>query len=837
MTALSHKVHAGRCVAALLLALGLAPALAAQGAPAAPAPTAPAPGSPGTPALPGLVVPGQGLPGALTVPPTPTGEQAPAPPEADAVPSAKDVLQALPSGDRTSGESDLDRQIEREIRDLKKSYRGPFILASDLFAGSSTFRQSPQASVSDDYRLGAGDSMMLYVFGSATFELPLVVDRAGNVVVPKVGTLHVAGLRLGDARQQVQKLVNSLFSRSRVDLQFLKTRDVRIFILGEVYRPGSYVVPSLTSLLNALTVSGGPSPFGTTRTIQLLRDGKVFQTLDLYPLRLKGLGMESLLLRDGDTLFVPMVGNQVLMDGAFLRVVTSPTRKDAPGVLVELKPQETAWDALQYIGGLTPSAFQTLITLRRTDPNGLIRVENIPTTEATLRALALYPADRLMALSRAEWTEGVVSVTGHARVPGTFAFRPLLTVADLLMGPNQLQPDTYMGRGQILRTRDDQSTELLSFDVARALQKDPAHNLALQPRDQVELFKVEDLRLKQTVRVLGPFTKPGTYDWHARMRASDLIFQAGVPKLNADRFYAELAHFKPNGQPGAIQRLDLAKLLYTEEHTAPGQADPLVNPLLDPYDQITLYEIPDFKVHRTVTITGQVRRPGPYVFTDKHFTLRQLIERAGGLTPDAMPKGGIFLRGALDEKDLSRAELEKAGVKSPDPTGQGLNQILSRLSETKRAKETGQLLASPVLHGLLEGSTNRLVVDFEAALKGDERRDVVLQDGDQVIIPRRTESAYVVGEVASPFATFRVKAGDKVGDLLKLAGGYTRNADQAQVRLLKADGRILDSWVDSREVEPGDAILVPQRFRVNTTWQDNLQALTPLALIWNAIRR
>ena len=587
------------------------------------------------------------------------------------------MLQALPSGDRAAADVDLDRQVEKEIRDLKKAYRGTFILASDLFAGSSTFRQSPQASVSDDYRLGADDTMMLYVFGSATFELPLTVDRAGNIVVPKVGTVHVAGLRLGDARQQVQKLVNSLFSRSRVDLQFLKTRDVRIFILGEVYRPGSYVVPSLTSLLNALTVSGGPSPFGTTRNIQLLRDGKVFQTLDLYTLRLQGLGMESLLLRDGDTLFVPMVGNQVLMDGAFVRVNTSPVTKDFPGVMVELKPQETAWDALQYIGGLTPSAFQTLITLRRTDPNGLIRVENIPYTEAALRALRLYPADRLMALTRAEWTEGVVEVAGHARVPGTFAFHPLLTVAELLMSPNQIQPDTYMGRGQILRTRDDQSTELLSFDVARALQKDPAHNLALRPRDKVELFKVEDLRLKHTVKVLGPFTKPGTYDWHANMRASDLIFQAGVPKLNADRFYAELAQFEPNGQPGAIQRLDLAKLLYTEDHTAPGQSDPKVNPLLDPYDQITLYELPDFKMHRTVTISGQVQRPGPYVFTDKHFTLRQLIERAGGLTKDAMPKGGIFLRGALEEKDLSKEDLQKAGVKTLDPTAQGLNEILA----------------------------------------------------------------------------------------------------------------------------------------------------------------
>ena len=193
------------------------------------------------------------------------------------------------------------------------------------------------------------------------------------------------------------------------------------------------------------------------------------------------------------------------------------------------------------------------------------------------------------------------------------------------------------------------------------------------------------------------------------------------------------------------------------------------------------------------------------------------------------------VRSALKDRDFTPTELSKGGVSPLDPTGQGLNEVLQRLSETKRTKDTGALLSSPVLHGLTTGTTNRLVVDFEAVMKGDNRRDVELLDGDQIVVPRKAESAYVVGEVASPFSTFRVQKGDSVRDIIKLAGGFTRNADQNQVRLLKADGRILDSWVESKDVEPGDAVLVPQRFRVSTTWQDNLQALTPLALIWNAI--
>ena len=208
----------------------------------------------------------------------------------------------------------------------------------------------------------------------------------------------------------------------------------------------------------------------------------------------------------------------------------------------------------------------------------------------------------------------------------------------------------------------------------------------------------------------------------------------------------------------------------------------------------------------------------------------------GGLTPEAMPQAGIFLR-RLEKSDSSVARAaEESGLSSQDPTAKGVNEILQRLSETKRQPTTGLLLQNPVLHGLAVGSLNRLVVNFQGALKGDDSADVELQDGDEIVIPRKTQAAYVVGETASPFGTYKVAPGTSVKDLLSLAGGLTRNADSWNVRLLKADGRILDSWVNSRKVEPGDTVLVPQRIRRDSTWQENLNALTPIALILNAVK-
>jgi protein involved in polysaccharide export with SLBB domain len=263
--------------------------------------------------------------------------------------------------------------------------------------------------------------------------------------------------------------------------------------------------------------------------------------------------------------------------------------------------------------------------------------------------------------------------------------------------------------------------------------------------------------------------------------------------------------------------------------------DDEVNPRLQPFDQIVVYARPDFKVHRTITLSGQVVRPGAYELDSPGVSLREILARAGGLTREAMPQGGIFLRSMGQADPEKAAASARAGVVAQDPTANGINEILNRLSETKRMT-TGALLANPLLHGLTQGSLNRLVVDLPGLLAGDPAAEVELQDGDEVIIPRRTDVAYVVGETASPFGAYKVRKGMTVRAILAQAGGPTRNADTWGIRLLKADGRIVDRGVKGKEVEPGDALLVPQRIRRDVTWQEHLAALTPLAILINAVR-
>ena len=722
-------------------------------------------------------------------------------------------------------------RIEAEIKALKAKDKGPRRFASDLF---DTRQANPSATteggIAEDYVLGTGDSLAINVFGSATFDVPAQVDGRGEVVIPKVGSVKVAGLTLGRAKQAIQGLVGRQYSRTSVDLQVMKLREVRVFVMGEVYKGGSYLVPSLSSLVNVLSLAGGPTSTGSYRDIRVVRGGQIIHHLDLYPLRAEGLGNVNFSLQSGDTVFVPLVGTRVQMDGAFLRVAAPAqgSGDTGSGIQLELKPGESAWEAVRFMGGVLPSAYASFLTLQRVDPNGVISVENIANTEQALKGTRLYFNDVLRALGQIERTEGVVDVAGRVRVPGRFAYKPGLKVKDLLVGQNQLVPDTYLGRGELIRTYRDERQELFAFDVAKALEGDAAHNLALEPRDRLAFYAITEFRLPRKITVVGPFTHPGTFDWFEGMRASDLVFRAGIPQLSANRYYAELAHSK-DGKPSQVLRLDLEKLLSTEAGSPVSLKDDAVNPKIEPYDTLTRYEKPDFRLHRTVQVRGQVARPGTYVMDQDKPTLSQVIQKAGGLTPEAMPRAGILLR----TFDLGT-----------DPGAKGINDIMSRLNETKmlieKAPGTAEtvkaaLFRPPVLHGLSETKFTRMVVDFDGALKGNKDVDAEILDGDDIIIPRQTETAYVVGETSSPFGTYKIRPGMKVADLLSLAGGTTRNADTWNIRLVKADGRIIDSWVSGKKVEPGDTLIVPQRIRRESNWQEDLTALTSVGLILNAL--
>ncbi|HLO69053.1 MAG TPA: SLBB domain-containing protein [Holophaga sp.] len=777
-------------------------------------------------------------------------------------------------GPSRAAQAEEERRIE-EIRILKEKDRQGALprFGDDLFEMRQSSGTTTDGGVSEDYVLGTGDRLTLHIYDGSPMDVAATVDGRGMLSVPRVGSLKVAGLTLAKAKQAVQALVRRNFSQSRTELLVTSLREVRVSILGEVYKPGSYLVSSLASLVNVLSLSGGPTLKGSLRGIQVNRGGATVHTLDLYPLRTSGKGDPNFTLQSGDVVFVPLAKRMVVLEGAFLRLAGlgglgnggdaddlaaserqeeaqkgrgarqrqggqddwfAPSGGEPPRMQFELTADEGIQDVVAFAGGLLPELSSGVLSLRRRSESGVVEIHSFQPGDGRLAAFRVQRGDTLSALPRRERDDRMVTLTGWVRVQGTFARTEGLKVGDLLKRDQQILPDSYLARGEIVRTAADGRTSLLVFNVEEALKGTPAHDLPLADRDQVRIFKVDALRLKERVKIVGPLARPGEYPYHKGMRASDLIFLGGVPQKSANRVVAELAR-TGRGGPSTITRLELGPLLSDEAQSPVTLADDARNPLLQPDDLITVFTLPDFKVHRIVKIHGQVNKPGDYVVDHKNFKLSQLVSRAGGFTEDAMPRAGILLRRVLKEGEGVAPRTAGGKGEQLNPAGRGVDEILERLSEVKRQPTSGQLLRTPVLHGLAEGRLNRLVVDFPAAARGEAEADVDLEDGDEIFIPERTEAAYVVGETASPFGTYKLKNGMKVRDLISMAGGTTRNADTPNVRLLRADGKIFDHGVNGLAVEPGDTVLVPQRVRRDTTWQENLTALTPIAIILNAL--
>jgi len=897
-----------------------------------------------------------------------------------------------------------DERLDREIRLAKFKDKGPKRFASDLFDTRQYGINPTDGGISEDYVLGVGDRLQMNVFGSATFELPVQVDGRGEIAIPKVGTVSVGGMSLGRARTAVQNKITQIFSRSTVDLSVTKLREVRVFVLGEVYKPGSYLVPSLSSIVNILSLSGGPTRVGSYREIRIIRGGKLVHSVDLYPLRAEGLGNLNFGFQNGDTLFVPLILNQVQLEGAFTRVVatvpekgteaekaqdteqqksikrnirrieerlglplpyeedknpktdegkdeqweegrlrfganrqeavlsslktaqnSSPTsgptylsegaqlaalgmaqatpnsgvlgvsrdtaelllpaerteleyslevlkdelkasqlskgRNDkrvedkpadtenaeqpqwftkwladgkAPIMLFEMVPGETVKDAVAFAGGFALQGFAGSVSLRRFGPDGSQNVMDVPEGKA-MASTKVLRGDVVTALPLRSFRFKSVTVKGWARVQGAFAREDGQGVGDLLKRYNMVLPDTYLERGELVHTQEDGSKRFTAFSLTKAMAGDPADNRILEDRDEINLFRMGDMRLPRFLKVVGPVTRPGNYEFIEGMRASDLLFRAGVPLEKADRYQGELSH-PGKDQYGQVVKLDLTRLLSSEGKSPVDLRDDVVNPVLRPNDQISVFARPDYRPHRSIILSGQVVRPGSYDLDGPKVNLKDLVARAGGLTPEAMPEAGIFLRNMTPvDPDRKRASI-LTGMQNTNLASTSINDILGRLNETKRNSTTGILQPNPLLHGLQTGDINRLVVDFKGLLAGDPAADVELQDGDEIIFPRHTDVAYVVGETASPFAAFKVSEGMTVRNLVALAGGYTRNADKGNVRLLKANGRVVDKWISGKDVEPGDALLVPQRIRRDVNWSEELAALTPLAILINTFK-
>jgi protein involved in polysaccharide export with SLBB domain len=415
--------------------------------------------------------------------------------------------------------------------------------------------------------------------------------------------------------------------------------------------------------------------------------------------------------------------------------------------------------------------------------------------------LPLRDGDEILVKSKYQFRPNVVWIAGRVRHPGTFERTEGMRAKELLNSGEQLEPDAYLPRADLFRVTPDGKRSLLAVSLDKLLAGDSAANLMLADRDSLVVYGIAEVERKKFVSIEGDVKNPGRYELFESMRLSDLIFRAGNLNKSAYQLAAELARVVP-GRPSNVFYVQLDSILAAPQTAA----DP---PLLED-DKVFIREIPDWNEHRVVRLSGEVSFPGKYALRKENETLYELLQRAGGFTARAFVPGLTLMRSSIAE-NIQRQSL---------PSLIAQTQLLEKDS-------LGNVEAPAPLY-LDVNKVSRIVFDPVELFKNKGKKgDIPLRDGDEIYIPDIPSGVQVLGAVAS-VGTIGYQPGKPVKHYVKRARGYTPNADKKETRLVKANGRVISGGVGGKKVEPGDAIIVPQRIEEKKNFSRDLATVVSI---------
>jgi len=714
----------------------------------------------------------------------------------------------------------------------------------------STFAPTDDASVPDNYRLGAGDNLVVQLFGTESNEYDLQVARDGQISFPKLGPISVAGLTYEDARALIQSRVSDQLLGAQATISMGRLRAINIFIAGEVAIPGAYSVSALTTITQALFQAGGVGDIGSLRSVQVKRNGLTVETFDVYQLLLKGDASGDLRLKSGDVVFVPPYSGLVTVKGAVKRPM-----------IYEFIDGESVADAVAMAGGLNQDAYSSAIAVISKAVGKLLPgAKNINLMDSKSGQLALRNGDELRVPESTDNLENAVTLEGAVVRPGVYGWVEGQRISDVMSSiASDLKPFADLGYGLLVRQKNAQlDIQILRIDLFLAL-SDPLSpdNILTAPRDKIIVFAlpsvtdlaavdiddaptdtdtdvdvdvdvakitamqrlallkpvIEKLRSQarsgqpvQLVSISGAVKAPGDYPLGTEDTVATLIAAAGGLK---DSVYLDSAELRSLylGKSGEV-------LSRYKDINLPSELTSLSGTLLQSRDHLFVRELPNWNPRNSVTLEGEVRFPGTYRIR-KYETLKDTIERAGGFTQEAFPEGAIFTRVSVADLEDKRSKRFAESILRDFAS--------SQLTKEDNAIGIAEVQAVAEILQEFEGS-GRLLVDLGGAMNGDVAANIILEDGDTLSIPGQNSTVTVVGEIRRP-GTHTFQSGLDLKDYLGLSAGMTARADDKELYVVKADGSVFrptKSWLrfagGNASLHPGDTIVVP----INSGYTDNL---------------
>jgi len=711
----------------------------------------------------------------------------------------------------------------------------------DLFAGTtSTFAPATDVPVPAEYVVGPGDTIDVQLIGGTTKgRYSLVVGRDGRINFPELGPIAVGGQRFEQMRAIIEARVRDQLIGTQVSVGMGELRSIRVFVLGDAETPGSYTVSGLSTITNALFFSGGVKPIGSLRNIEVKRNGATVSRLDLYDLLLKGDTRADIRLLPGDVIFIPPVGATVSLSGEVRRPA-----------IYELKDETTVEALVTLGGGLAPQADAKLATLQRVNDQRQRITLDVNVETPAGRATALRSGDVLRVPAIRPVLEDSVTLSGYVYRPGEFQYRQGMRIADLLPSVDELQPNADQHYLLIRRELPpDRRITVFSADLSAALaQPGSPANFPLAARDRIHVFDMESGRDRivepllrelnmqsgfdeptREVSVAGKVKIPGKYPYEPGMRVADLLRAGGTPDEAAYGGQAELTRYTVvNGESRKAEliEIDLRKALAN---------DPVANIPLQPFDYLVIKEMPLWGAQESVEILGEVKFPGRYPI-HRGETLQSVMVRAGGPTELAFREGAVFTREELKEREKKQIEILAKRLET-DIAAVSLMAAQEVGRDASGTLNVGQSL----LINLRESKpVGRLVINLNRSMnaKPGSEQDVVLKDGDRLLVPRVTQEVTVIGEVQSSTSHLYNRNLSR-DEYIAMSGGLTPRADDGHIFVVRADGSVVtrsgNAWFNSGgvDINAGDTIVAPldtERMRPLPLWQSVTSIIYNLAI-------
>lgn len=682
------------------------------------------------------------------------------------------------SADSTSNAKDLTKEMDES--NARKVFGRNIFSTQNL-----TFAPSQNIATPANYVLGAGDEVVINIWGASQQTVQQTISADGYIVIPNVGLVRLAGLTVSKAKATLKEKLGKSYGDSHFELSVGGIRSLQIQVMGEVVRPGTYTLSSLSSAFNALYAAGGINELGTLRDIRVFRQGQKIATVDVYEYLIKGHTSGNVHLADGDVILVGPYDCLVEITGNVKRPM-----------FYEMKRTETVKDLLDYAGGFDGKAYTKSVRLKRSmgTEYTIHSIEEFQMGSFKLADGDLVEADENMARFN-----NLVEVCGAVKHPGQFQLGGnIQSVKELVLAADGLLESAYTERAIMHREREDKTREMTSVDVLGILNGEVT-DVPLRNGDVLFIPNKLEMQGERTIQVSGEVNYPGVYPFAEKTTLKDVILQSGG-----------MTH------AGSLARIDVYRRLRDANALEDGAAaaksftfsldenyDLTMDTVfeLKPFDVVYIRKSPGYEEQKNVAVNGQVNFPGTYAMTTKNYRLSDLIRDCGGVSEQG------YVRGASLVRTMNEAERQQRDA---------LN-LRSQIEIYEDGLRDGKDMNMQVADSLLamksiSDNTYPVAIELEKALAEPGCvYDLILREGDVITVPRPEFTVKVSGEVMHP-VSMAYEEGKNLNYYIRHAGGYARKAYRSKVYGIHMNGSVVKLSANSvRDIEPGTEIVVPSK--------------------------